>query len=252
MAESMDISTLSATARTSRSDSRNTTQTGAEAAALAFQKADKRIQQQREAVSVELSSLGKLSSAFSEARTASRALGEIKQTTPDASVAKAAKGFIKAFNLAAQTARSATAKRGLLTETGLARAAESDLRQAVSADTTATDLKKIGITRQTDGTLVLDAKKFEAALAANPGEVRSTLAKVGQRTDQVTTRELASGGNIGGAVSSLDNRARSLETRQAEQQAQAAAAQQAISAQSANLDNSLNSGAAAYQRIFSL
>jgi hypothetical protein len=62
---------------------------------------------------------------------------------------------------------------------------------------------------------------------------------------------LADGGNIGRAVNALSDRARSLEVRQAEQQALAKTGQQNISAQTNRFATSLNSGAAAYERIFS-
>ena len=129
----------------------------------------------------------------------------------------------------------------------------NDLRRTVSADATAaSDLKKIGITQQKDGTLAIDTKKFDAALKANPDALRSTLSSVGQKVDQTATRELGKSGNIGNAVNSLDNRAKSLESQQADQLAQAAAVQQLVAAHTARLNSSLNTGAVAYERIFSI
>jgi len=252
----MDIASLSAAASASLENSRTRAQSSADPIAQVFQKADKRVQQQREAVSVQLSSFGKQKLSFSETQIASRALSDTKQTATDADITKAADNFVKAFNTAAQTARSATTPNGALTDNSRARAAESDLRRTISTDSTAaSDLKKIGITQQQDGTLAIDTKKFDAALKANPDALRATLSSIGQKVDQTATRELANNDNIGSSVSALDNRARSLESRQTEQQALAVAAQQTVSTQTADLNkglNNLNTGAAAYQRIFSL
>lgn len=248
----MDITSLSAAA-TGLANTRTRAQGDTDPVAQAFQKADKRIQRQREAVSIQLSSFGKLQSSFSEIQVAARALSDAKQTATDADIAKAAGNFVKAFNNAAQTARSATAKHGTLAENSRARATERDLRQSVgNTALAASDLKTIGITQQKDGTLAIDTKKFDVALKSDPDALRTTLTRIGQQVDRTATHELARSGNIGGSVSSLDNRAKNLESQQTEQQAQAVAAQQVISAQSTRFSDSLNTGAAAYQRVFSL
>lgn len=249
----MAITSLSATVTASLANSRTKAQSGVDAASQAFQKADERVQRQRDLVSAELSALGKLKSSFSETQAASRALSDSKQTTADTGITKAASNFVKSFNTATQAAKSAIASHATLADSSRARAAESDLRRAISAEaTTASDLKAIGITQQKDGALAIDAKKFDAALKADPDALRSTLSKAGQQVDRVVTGELADRGNIGLSVNSLGNRARNLESQQADQQAQAAAAQQAVSAQTTRLNNSLVAGAAAYQRIFSI
>jgi flagellar hook-associated protein 2 len=252
----MDIASLNAAAAAGRESSQTRVSGSADAAAQAFQKADQRLQQQRNQVSVEVSSAGKLKAAFSQAQAASTVLGDVKQTSTDAGVTKAANNFVKAFNSVAKTARSATTQKGALAGANLAHAAENNLLRTVSADSTAkSELKKIGIAQQNDGTLALDARKFEAALKANSEAVRSTLSSVGEKVDRTATRELANTGNLGKSESLLDNRATNLENQQAAQQAQAAAAQQTISTRTADLNkslNNLNTGAAAYQRVFSL
>lgn len=252
----MNIASLNAAAAASRESSQARSRGSADAAAQAFQKADQRLQQQRNQVSVEVSSVGKLKASFSDAQLASAALSDPKQTSTDAGVTKAAKNFVKAFNSAARTARSAATQKSALAGANLAQAAESDLLRTVSADSTAkSELKKIGIAQQHDGTLALDTRKFEAALKVNSEAVRGTLSSIGERVDRTATRELANTGNLGKSESLLDNRAKNLENQQAAQQAQAAAAQQTISTRTADLNkslNNLNTGAAAYQRVFSL
>lgn len=249
----MDVTSFGAAAPGGPPKSRIKAQSGADPVAQAFQKADKRVQQQRDVVSVQLSSFGQLKSAVADMQLAARAVSDSKQTATDADIRKVANNFVKAFNTSVQTAKTATAAQGALADSNRARAVVSDLRRAVGNDATAAaDLKKIGITQQRDGTLAIDAKKFDAALKAEPEALRSALADIGQAVDRTATRELANNGNIGGAVNSLANRARDLENQQADQQAQAAAAQQLVNAASTGLNNSLNTGVLAYQRIFSI
>lgn len=249
----MDLAALTAATTTAQATPRTRVRSDVELAGAAFQKADKRVQQQQEAVSVQLSSFGKLKSSFSETQSAARALSDTRQTTTDAGIRKAAGNFVKAFNAAAQTARAATASRGALADNSRARVAENDLVRSISADANAaSDLRKIGITQQRDGSLAIDVKKFDAALKTDPEALRSTLANAGQRVDRTAGRELADRGNIGSSVNALDNRARSLERQQAEQQALAVAAQQTVAAQNPRPDSGQNTGAAAYERIFSI
>lgn len=252
----MNVASLNAAAAASLESSRAKARSSADPVAQAFQKADQRIQQQRNQASVEVSSVGKLKSTFSEARIASAALSDTKQTATDAGVTKAANNFVKTFNSAVKTARSATAPKGALAGSSLVHAAASDLLRSISADSAAkSELQKIGIAQQHDGAIALDARKFEAALKANPEAVRSALSTIGQQVEQTTASELANNGNIDRSAKSLDNRARNLENQQAEQQALAASSQQTISTQTAKLNqnlNNLNTGAAAYQRVFSL
>lgn len=249
----MDISRLTSTQETAQATSRNKAQADVDRVSRAFQKADKRIQQQRDSTSVELSALGKIGSSLSDAQIASRALSDSKQTATDVGTRKAAAGFVKTFSIASLAARSATAAKGILADNTRVRAEESGLRRLFSSDTAeAQNLKKIGISQKNDGTLSIDQKQFDDALKSDPNAVRTTLSAAGQKADQFITRELSASGNIGSAIGSLDNRARNLEARQVEQQAQSAAAQQTISVQSTRLGDSLNTGIAAYQRIFSL
>lgn len=248
----MDVTRLSASAAAASASDRTKARASVDSTTEAFQKADKRIHQQRESVSVQLSSFGKLKSSLSETQSASRVLSDSKRTATDTGLKNAANSFVQAFNTATQTARSTAEQLGTSPQSHRARATETDLRRTVSSDATATsDLKKVGITQQRDGSLFIDTKKFDAALKADADSLRGTLSRVGQQVDRTATRELADRGNVGSSLSSLGNRARSLENTQEEQQSQAAAAQQVVSMQTDRLNDSLNSGAAAYQRIFS-
>lgn len=223
---------------------------------LVLQKTDKKVQVQREAVAVELSSVGKLQSAFSQVQSASRALANPSPAvTSDADIAKAADKFVKAVNIAVRTTRSATTAKGGLIDNGHALAAEGGLLRAVAGDSQASSsLRQLGITQQSDGTLAIDAKKFDAALKANPEAVRSALADIGQQVNRTVTRELGNSGNVGSSLSLLQNRAKHLDDQAAAQQAVAGMAQQTTDTQTASRDdnpNRVNPGVAAYLRVFS-
>jgi hypothetical protein len=249
----MDVTRLSASTAAAPGSDRTKARASVDSTTDAFQKADKRINQQRESVNVQLSSFGKLKSSLAETQSASRELSDSKRSATDTDLKSTANNFVQAFNTATQTARSTAAQLGTSPQSHRARATETDLRRAVSSDTTVTsDLKKVGITQQKDGSLAIDTKKFDAALKTDPDSLRGTLSKIGQQVDRTATSELADRGNVGSSLSSLSNRARSLENTQDAQQSQAAAAQQVVRTQTARLNNNLNSGAAAYQRIFSI
>jgi flagellar capping protein FliD len=232
--------TLSSIAASTLTGSQASGQTGIDRVTQAFQKADKRIQQQRDLASVQLSSFGRLKSAFAGTEAAASGLKSITSASSAADVRAATGTFVKAFNSAVETARAAAAQSGAPVESNRARAAETELRRSVNADAASAELRKIGITRQANGTLALDSKVFDTALDTDPGTVRSTLSRIGQQV-----------GHIGRAVNALSDRAISLEVRQAEQQALARTGQRNISAQTNRFATSLNSGAAAYERIFS-
>ncbi|MBK8119314.1 MAG: hypothetical protein IPK39_08970 [Sulfuritalea sp.] len=167
--------TLSSIAASSLASLQAGGRSGVDPAAQAFEKADKRIQPQRELAAVQLSSFGKVKSAFADVQTAAAALSDSEQTGSEASIRRLDGNFVKAFNSAVETARSAAAQPGATVEGGRARTAEADLRRSAGTD---------------------------AAVA--------------------------------------------------DQQALAAAVRQTVSAQANRFSDSLNSGAAAYQRVFSL
>jgi flagellar capping protein FliD len=243
--------TLSSIAASSLNGSQPSRQAGVDRVTQAYQKADRRIQQQRDLAAVQLSSAGKLKSAFAEAQNASIRLAGIKPTSNDAEVRKLADSFVKAFNSAVQTARSTANQTGAPAENNRVRAAEAELRRSVSNEAGQADLRKIGITQLANGTLAIDTKRFDTALSREPDTIRSALPGIGLQVSQTTASQLADGGNIGRAVNAQGDRVRSLETRQVEQQALASAGQQTVSTQTKRFTADLNSGATAYERIFS-
>lgn len=246
----MDITSISKAITAGRLvGARATEAGGADKVSGAFKLADKRIQQQRESTSVQLSSFGKLQSAVADTQTASRALSDTKQVGTDAGVKKATNTFVASFNNTVKAAKANITAQTSARESTNAKKADGDLRQTLTKDpTVTTDLKSIGITQQKDGSLAIDTKKFDAALQSDATAVRSTLDKLGQQVDKTATRQLASTGNIGSSVSTLNERATRLERQQENQQSRAVAVQQTGSQQR----NTLSSVAEIYQRVFSI
>jgi flagellar capping protein FliD len=75
-------------------------------------------------------------------------------------------------------------------------------------------MKKLGLTLQSNGSLVQDARKFATALAADPAGVRLALASLGKQVDVLNSRELAPSGAVGAALSGLGQRNTALTAQQ--------------------------------------
>ena len=228
------------------------TQTVADPVTAAFARASNRTDQQLGSTKVQLSAYGQIKGAFAETQTASKALSNLKTTSTTDDVKKAVEGFVNAFNKTNKAVGAATQgdgkQAGALANDSHARVAGNDLRRSVAEGSSLSDLKKIGITQNKDGSLNVDTKVLEKALQSNPDQVRSTVASVGQQVEKTATRELANNGNVGSSVNSLNTRSRSLEAQQSAQQEQIAASQRLVDQQTVQINNVLAGGLAAYQR----
>lgn len=71
----------------------------------------------------------------------------------------------------------------------------------------------MGFTKASDGTLKLDAAKFEGVQGFTFA-VQSTLSKLGQLVDKSANKELASGGRIGSSMESLSSKSPLLKLQQ--------------------------------------
>jgi flagellar capping protein FliD len=208
-------------------------------------KAEKRIQAQVDTTSAQLSSFGKLKSSVSGAQLAARSLGALSSTTTSAAEKTAATSFVTAFNSAITTAKTTAAVPGETAAALSANRASKDLLHTVSADSaTLESLKKIGFNLGSDGTLALDAKKFDAAQKADATGVRATLVKIGQLVDNTASKELATNGNVGLSLSTLNQRSSILKS----QQSTLSSLSQPTSATQSSINNSaFGFGVAAYQ-----
>lgn len=220
--------------------------TGLSASAQAgLKKADQRIQAQVDTTTAQLSSFGKLKSSVSDAQIAARALGNLASTTSPVAQKSAASQFVSAFNGVVNTAKATAAVPGESSASLSASRTSKDLVRSVSADAAAVDaLKKVGLSVNSDGTLALDAKKFDAAQKADPNGVRATLVKVGQRSYTTATKELGAEGNVGLSLSALNQRSGILKSQQA---TLASLGQSPSTAQSAVSPSAFSAGLAAYR-----
>ncbi|MDR7305127.1 flagellar filament capping protein FliD [Rhodoferax saidenbachensis] len=215
----MDISQIlkSSTTGTNTSPSAQTAeQKAAQAAAKlspasqAATKAGSRIQSQLDTTTTQLSAYGKLISAVSDAQLAAKSLGGLTAASPAADIKAAVNKLVSTFNTAITTGKATSG----IAESGNAKRVSNDLGRAVTSNPAVLDaLKKIGFKQLTDGTLTLDATKFDAAQKANPAAVEATLEKLGSLVDKVATKELAAGSAVAGSIDALNQRATLLKTQ---------------------------------------
>lgn len=225
----MTITSLSAAATTATASTAATSATtgGASASqaaaqatssspvAAALKKADARVQSQRDATGTQLSSLGKLKSAVSDVQLAAKAMGALTTSTTAADAKSAVSRYVTAFNASLATAKAtstdmAAGDASTTTAAVGARRVGSELGRSFASAGASDALRKAGFKQAADGTLTVDATRLDAALKADPAGVQAALAKLGQATDAVATKELASNGRIATPMAALNQRASKL------------------------------------------
>jgi flagellar hook-associated protein 2 len=220
----------------------------------AFALASQRITQKIDSTNVQLSAFGQINSGFANVQSASKVLVTPPKNSTSADVVNAVQNFAKAYNTATtavSTAVNGTAnEKGALANNYQARFAGSDLKSVLANSTNVTDLSKIGVSVNKDGTLAVDTKVLQASIQANPDAVNATLAKIGQQAGQVTTKDLSKTGNVGGSVNMLSGTSKTLQAQAAEQQQMFSNSQLIVQQQSAAIGN-VSSSIAAYMQIFS-
>jgi hypothetical protein len=257
----MTISSLNAAATTATSSTdSSSTQAAAQATssspvAAALKRADARVQSQRDATGAQLSSLGKLKSAVSDVQLAARAVGGLTASTSAADVKTAVSRFASAFNasLASAKATSADMAAGDASTTTAAigaRRVGTEMGRSLAVAGASDALRKAGFKQAADGTLTVDAAKLDAAFKTDPAGLQAALAKLGQATDTVATKELASNGRIATPMAALKQRASTLKGQHDAMITMAqnlSASTSASSAQSTPSASYVNYGIAAYQ-----
>lgn len=218
-----------------------------------FGAANRRVEQQLSSTNVKLSSFSQIQSGFADVQTAARGLSDPGKTGASADVVKAAQQFASAYNTAINSVNSArdARKNGALADDTRALIAGNDLKSIVTSGSNASDLKKIGISRASDGTVSVDVTALQNAMLANPNAVADTLSRIGKQAEKVSAKELAATGNVGGAVGALSNRNKYLETQLSEQKNLAAASQNTVQKQAANFSGS-SSAVASYLQTLAL
>ena len=212
----------------------------------AFDNAAGRLQSERNATQSQISAYGQVKSAFAGVEDSGKALTATKATTSAGDIRKNLQSFVDTYN-DARNAASAT-------NTGKAQVASRDLQRTFSASEMRTDMKSLGITRNQDGSLKLDTKALNQALASNPDTVRSAATRVGDAAQKTAGNALSEKGSITSSLNTLNARDQSIATRQSAQQQMFDASQQNVTKNTAWLNNmnSTNAGISSYNRIFSM
>ncbi len=179
----------------------------------ALGKANARIQAQIDATGAQLSSMGKLKSALPELQTGARALSASSSTTTVADAKAAVSRWVSAFNTSLAAAKSAATALAAGDPSGAKRAG-NDLSRSLTANAGTLDaLRKMGVKLQADGTLAADPAKLNANWTSDPSAVKAAMAKIGTALDQVSTKALASTGNVALSMASLNKKSSQLSTQ---------------------------------------
>jgi hypothetical protein len=190
-------------------------------------------------------------------QNAAKALQDSKQVQTADAAKKTAEAFVKAYNAENRTTASLTRREGgrnsagTLADDPRARSASNELQRTVSK--TESEFRQAGITRQTDGSLTMDTKAFEAAYAKDSGSVRQALGTVGSRVEVVASRQISASGSVGSAVNNLSSKVVNLEDRQADAQARLDQSQQIVQEQTDRFKTGpFATGVSAYKGVFSI
>jgi hypothetical protein len=178
-------------------------------------KAAQRIQSALDASTAQLSKFGLLKSALADSQVAAQALTQLSSTSTPAAVTVALGTFFKAFNAAIGAATGAANSAVSTATSSSAKRVISDAKSALRSDPVVGDaMRKLGLTVQSDGSLLQDAKRFATSLASDPAGVRAALAAVGKKVDALSSRELASSGTVGAALTGIGQHNTALTAQQ--------------------------------------
>lgn len=190
--------------------SQTTTQAGATAATnpitASINKSTAKLQAQLTAATANLSTLGKFKAAVAAAQTSATGLTRLKDSGTSDEAKKALTAFISDFNSMVTSTQTAAA------ETSGVNTISRGMTRAMTADFSRVgELRNMGFTKASDGSLKLDAAKFEAAFKASASGVQATLAKLGQMVDKAAAKELGSEGRISSSIGALSSKSSLLQ-----------------------------------------
>jgi len=184
----------------------------------ALGKAHGRVQSQLQSDSTSLSQLGKYKATVADLASAAQALSQLGSGTGSAAdQAKVVERFVTAYNQAITASRPGTSSEASSTLASSRRALTN-----ASADTSRSQLAKLGLSRQADGTLKLDTAALNKALtagastgtAATGGTGLSTLAQLGKAIGKRADNELASSSRLATATSLFSGKTTQLKQQQ--------------------------------------
>lgn len=195
---------------TTNTTSQTTTQAAATAATnpitASINKSTAKLQAQLTTATANLSTLGKFKAAVAAAQTSAMGLTRLKDSSSPDEARKALTAFISDFNSMVTSTRTAAA------DTSGVNTISRGMTRAMTADfSRVSELRNMGFTKASDGSLKLDAAKFEAAFKASPSGVQATLGKLGQMVDKAAAKELGSDGRISSSMGALSSKSSLLQ-----------------------------------------
>ena len=185
----------------------------------ALGKAHGRVQSQLQSDSTSLSQLGKYKATVSDLSTAAQALSQLGSGTASvADNAKVVERFVAAYNQAITASQTGTSSEASST-------LAASRRTLMNTDTSRSQLAKLGLSRQADGTLKLDATALNKALAASTASSTggtsgttasglSTLAQLGKAIGKRADSELSSTSRLATATSLFSGKTSLLKQQQ--------------------------------------
>lgn len=178
-------------------------------------KAHERVRAQLQSDSASLSQLGKYKATVSDLAAAAQSLGQLDVGANAVNGIQTVERFVAAYNQAI-TASQASASGDTSSTLAASR------RNLTNADTSRSQLAKLGISRQSDGTLKLDTTTLKKALSTNSTSNTtsiadtglSTLAQLGKAIGKRAASELSANSRIATATTLYTDKASQLKRQQ--------------------------------------
>lgn len=175
----------------------------------ALGKAHERVRNQLQSDSTSLSQLGKYKATVADLASAAQAMSQLGSGTSSAADnAKVVERFVTAYNQAITASRPDTSSEASST------LASSRRTLTNASDTSRSQLAKLGLSRQADGTLKLDTAALNKALTTGTHTALSTLAQLGKAIGKRADNELASSSRLATATSLFSDKASHLKQQQ--------------------------------------
>lgn len=179
----------------------------------ALGKAHGRVQAQLQSDSTSLSQLGKYKAAVADLASAAQAMSQLGSGTGSAADnTKVVERFVAAYNQAITASRPDASSEASSTLASSRRALTN------ASDTSRSQLAKLGLARQADGTLKLDSAALGKALSAGTtsgtGTGLATLAQLGKAIGKRADHELASSSRLATATSLFAGKTSQLKQQQ--------------------------------------
>jgi len=174
----------------------------------ALGKAHERVRTQLQGESTSLSQLGQYKATVADLSAAAKTLSQVGADTSVADGIQGAERFVAAYNLAMKAAQP--------DETSSASSTLAASRRSLTnTDTGRSQLAKLGMSRQPDGTLKLDAAVLKKALTSDASKGMSTLAQLGKAIGKRADNELSSTSRLATSTNLYTDRASQLKQQQA-------------------------------------